>query len=395
MSIIISKTGSVVYGEDKFYKASLLGDQHNAIGIIKFLVDKYDDVVFAGRFNGTPPEGLSMVETDLTDLRFEWDDKAQQHAGDDLVDRLRAYDPSVWIDISGSSATKSWIDNPTGVGVKLSSARYIGPLLYAMQELQLPRVCIVTDMRNMPRNHEMGWWPYTRPVAVLGQETIDGPCTMLGHRYRTVCHYAGVENWFSFGIKPLPVQGEGCVIFAHSHLKDLRWSRGRNETWNTVFDMLDECGFDWRVHGLHWDVLDTFLERRLHFKDAIDASSFYSVLESVRWGIVLPPAEGFLTTKVRKYALKGALPMLWSGDRLRYDPDGLVFPMDHAARFSCASDLSTLIDDSFAVKSLVADIELRTRPDFSALSDCIDSLHAGVTPKGEDWLMRFGGYVRA
>ena len=440
MSIVVSKTGSVVYAPDgivksgsarlkrarsqlylelnreptkdevrhaaatrSFGRASQLGDQHNAYGILKWLGEEWPgDVHFVGKLEGTPPPGVTHFDgIHRGELNFEWDDVAQQRIADRLIEHLRPLEPRAWIDICGSAASKSWIDNPDGIGVQLSAARYIGPSLYAMECLQTPRICIVTDMRNYPRNHEMTWWKGCTPVAVLGQENRDNRITIRGRRYDMRSVYAGVENWFSHGMKavtPCKPRSEGCVILAHSHLNDARWRKNREKVWTRVFTALDRAGIDWRLHGSGWEEYRRGVGAHwaARLRDPVDSGGVFDLLQTVRCGFVLSPAEGFLTTKVRKYALMGALPLLWDSEPLRYDPTCLSIPDDCAARVRDNEMHGWNVDgwSSNSVDRIVQEIELRTRPDFRRLKSCIVDIveHPPTDDHDVSWWMNYGGY---
>ena len=309
------------------------------------------DVTFAGQFVGEAP--CRVVNFDLTGVTHsDYLGEAQERCVADAVTKLPK--GAVWVDLVGSAHTIGWIDNPHGLATQVFSRRYVGPHMAAMHRTSARLLCVVTDMCCYPRNYEMLWWPECRPLAVLGQETVNRHGRFFyDWRLHTQCAYARAENWFSYGLEARKSSGHGCVIVAHSHLRDPRWNKGRLERWNWLLAKAAPC----RVYGLGWEGWERdgveFLESR---RDAFDLGA---------WGACLPPARGFSTTKVRKYLLAGAPCYVWDDY-----PDTVPRQL---------REWGGPVD--------VAECLEATAPDFSLLDEAIQCL-----ADGREDHERFGGY---
>jgi len=334
---MVAKTGSVLHVSD-VDTMSVLGDYRNALGIIEYLRDQGHDVLVFGQHVGNV-DGVTHIRPDirgLDDLSLVKDaDRAYSNACD-LVAR---WAPEVCVNIAGMTPSVSYLGNPRRASTRCFAVKYVAPTQWVIQHLALRRILVVNDFRCYPREQEMLYWPHLIPHSILSQEERTFSRKILDHRFEVRAVNSGAENWWSYGIKRKKSTGElDCVVIANA------WPPKRVAIWETL--LTDRC----TVYGKGWPD-----------HTWIQPGEVLPMLARARCGVVIPPAEGFRTSKPRKYCLMGALPLLYAGPTLAYPGPGPTVRN--------AKELDTAIDNIVDLHHLWIDyLNTITEPDFTLLN---------------------------
>lgn len=369
MSILLIRTGNVLHCRDAQSKALEYGDTENTLGLLTYLGATHG-CTFLGTLKGTPPPGVNYIELDLRGVN-EWDGSAQFNCAQDALRRVPK-DITICLDVTGPAWTRCWINNLDFTCVQAVAARYCGPVLYVINKLSVPRVLIVTDLRNYPRNFEMyKEFPNTVPVAVLSQEEIHKTFVLDGRRMEVKSCYGACENWFSYGQKIVPVLGGygPPLAVAHSHFDSTSTPaplrRQRDRAWAAIVESCPTL----EINGRGWKEFSVYNPERHHFNyRKLDC---WKELAGRIGGPMISPRDGFVSTKLRKYLRCGVCPFLWNGGELRYDDCYRGVPPNSALRFT---DLQEAIEQPREV--LLDSMRLAeeaTRPDFSILETCLEA----------------------
>lgn len=411
ITVAFMRTGQVLRLGASAAGASSVGDQRDSAGMLEYLCSRpeYCVVVFGqtrdiDEFKASHPDAdVHFVTPDvsnLTELSSESEVNDRYAAA---AKSLSEYKPDVALNVCGPAPTATWTGNPRGVTTQAWIVKYAGPSLYAMQKCMLPRVCVTNDPRNYPKEAELTYWPWTVPVAMLSQERRSFRKTVWEQRFVIHAAYARAENWWSYKLpyaelynaRPLK-----CAMIAHSHIDDARLVRGRDPVWSALL-----CGMDdFVVYGKGWDAFSNYDPVRM--PGALKPGDVDSVLQTAKCGVIVPCADGFLTGKLRLYALNGAAPLLYGrGEYLTYDRDERYVPLESPYRVRHAADLRHAVDflndDESTRREYVQYLRAATQPDFSALDDCLRAVVEWCKtwdplelPQRPDWRDHYGGYEK-
>ena len=393
-TIAFMRTGQVLRLGASVFKASSVGDQRDAAGLLEYLCTKYRVVVF-GQTRDTeefktkhPNADVHFIRPDVTQVDGLSSEKGMIAACGDSIEELRSFEPRVCVNVCGASATCTWPGNPRGVFTQCWIAKYVAPAVHAMQFLKLKRICTNNDPRNYPKEAEMSYgWEHVRPVAMLTQETRTFNRTTWNKNYLIHARYARAENWWSYGLSYAPIDCDRpmtCTAIAHSHMNDGRLKKGRNEAWETILKNFKDVD----VFGKGWE---TFSQDD-HFHGAIRPGKVDKLLRRTVCGPIVPCADGFATGKLRVYVLAGAAPLLYGrGEYLTYDRDERYVSLDDPFRIT--DDLERAIElchDETLRKEYVTRLRRLSEPDFTLLDECIEHF----INDGEEDYEKYGGYQR-
>lgn len=395
MRIAVMRTGTVTRWDGS--KASPSGGNRDVLGLVRYLATTSHDVAIFGANHGETPVGTKNLNTlphleGMTDssLVSEWDEAYAKCNAD-----LEAWKPDVAVMIVGACPTTSIPGNQFATNPQCWAARYLAPALKAIEHCKIPRVCIVNDPRQIPKDHEMHYMPWLRPAAILSQRSTVGSRSMRGEKQLVHEVHCGAENWWSFGKQATrPDECERTVpvgIIAHTHHEDGRVGFGRMNLWE---DVLKRCVGEVKVWGKGWDTTAyAHLHQGVMPQEKLDTA--YTTFKS---GAMMPMAEGFLTAKLREYALAGAMPRLItdSARRLTYDPDCVYVPRNSPARLFPGEPWGSRVWEDE-----VARIEEVTRPSFVKLEQCLRDIELITKDKqletfrSKDWCKNYGGLLCA
>lgn len=394
-TIVIMRTGSILYAGDSLDKAPPKGERSDTLGLIEYLADTGYRVVLFGVVKAKNwRKDIDVVTPSLNGIDEESTNREITRVYDEAVARLRAYEPQICINTVGACPSVSWVDNMMGAGVQAFAIRYVGPALYAMHALKLKRVCVVTDIRNYPKDQEMLYWPECRPVAVLSQEDIEFPRRIYDNEYTIVARYAGCENFWLHGSEPTSPDNErpyDCGIFAHTHLKDGRLRVGRDDAWSSLLNDFKPS----YVHGLGWE----------HFS-GYDPSVMLGLLESfndmfeklrqTKFGPMISMRPSFNSCKLGLYAYHGALPAPYGrGEPKTYDGAERYVSLDSELRVQTSDDMRRVskMNESDRRRH-VLELQEKVRPNFEVVERCIHDLSNDRDMNSDAWLKKYGGYRR-
>ena len=376
--VLVARTGSVWRWDTS--KASPTGEQSDAVGVAKWVAEHYDCALL-GRIEGDAPG--KVFNTRDYQMPKAW--RPEGYVGDQedwsCVDRLAediaAWEPDVLVEICGPTATMSNPNNHKDVKCLEFAVQYIYPILHVCQQLKLPRICVVNDPRNYPKDQEMSVWEHVIPAAVLSQ--CDDPFyrRVDGKKYLIEPEYAGCENWWSYKWEnqiqlPSSAMREFYTMIAHSHFEDGRLQKNdRNEVWSYIWP---EGIPAWmHVYGNHWDKFANGKPPSWH--GACKPDEVHAILQQTIAGPIIPIANNWVTAKLRQYVLNGALPLLYGKSpetNLAYDAKERYVRFDSPLRFE--DDVRECIDrwrDPVIRTDRILDLLQKTEPNFIALERAI------------------------
>lgn len=404
MRIMFCKTGSVLRLGETANSASPVGDQRDALGVLEYLLDAGHDVCVFGVVHN--PENymhrpnFHCIIPDVRDLDTDSLIKTVDEKYEEAAQKLIAWKPDVCVNVGGMTPTTSYLGNPWMTSTQCFAIKYVGPALYALQKAQIPRVLIINDPRNYPREQEMTFWEYNRPVAVLSQEETSFDRTIKSKKYKVLTAYAAAENWWSYGMDEINpnsnTRHHDCLIIAHSHMRDGRLKKGRDNVW---VDILGDCNFNFTLFGKDWEYFSKYDKTKM--LGPCKPGEVHEFLRNTKMGPMIPCAHGFNTGKMRMYAINGALPLLYGrGEYLTYDLYQHYIALTSNLRFTTTEDLRSLIDrwskDDEGRAAVVEMLQELTRPNFKKLDSCLNEISLmqdweNTTLKRE-WINAFGGY---
>jgi len=378
MRIALMRSGTVLFGNNN--DASPVAGNQDALGVLRYLKQSGHDVCVFGQAEGDL--GVPTFRTDFSGLSIKADPAGGpcvRPAAEEYdfrinfpLTELRHWAPEVCVNVAGQQPSHSNPGNPWGCKPLYTAISTNYPMLKACQELRLRRIVILNDPRNLPREHENHYWPYTLPAAVLSQRSRVNVWETRGRRMRREEVYAACENWWTYGMPLVPLGGDrrGVVVVAHSHAHDLR-VRGpeRAKAWNTV---LATCGSPYDIYGQGWD--GTLVLPGI-YKGVVPQGQVSELLTHYACGPMIALEKGFATGKLREYVVAGCLPRPVTGGLFTYDSDERYLPLNHPARIQLGQRWGEIYDRGF-----VEELREKSTPNF-------DPLEQALVSKGE-----WGGY---
>lgn len=404
MRIMFCKTGAVLRLGATADNASPVGDQRDALGVLEYLLDKGHDVCVFGcvhdEQNYAHYPNFHCIKPDVSNLDQDSLIKDVDEKYDEAAQKLIDWKPDICVNVGGMTPTTSYLGNPWMTSTQCFAIKYVGPALYALEKAKIPRLLIINDPRNYPREQEMTFWKYNRPAAVLSQETTGIDRAIKGTKFRIHTVYSKAENWWSYGmdeVRHKNLRKYDCLIVAHSHMADGRLKKGRDEVWQNI---LGDCNFDFTLFGKGWESFSRYDKTKM--LGPCKPGEVHAFLRQTKMGPMIPCAHGFNTGKMRVYAINGALPLLYGrGCHLTYDVYQNYVPLTSGLRFETSDELRDLIkywsNDEDGRRSVVEMLQEMTRPNFSKLDSCLHEFSLmqnwEQTTLKREWLADFGGYA--
>jgi hypothetical protein len=425
-TLLVAKTGSVLYMADALEKQGPMTEQGATAGLVTYLARARDDdgspkyrVLYLGKLKGTLPEGAVHLDPDLKNVG-EWTTVAESRKiVQDLVDQARPYEPTAFVNVSGSSPSWYTLDNPRGSSVMVCAQRYVAPALGTAAALKLPRVVLNADVRCYPREGEMNFDPAVVPVALFSQVTREWERTVMGERWRAREVACGMENWHTVGreppdlspTRPLPL---ASLTLSHCHVGSgfgkfaRRIAEGRERAWRRTFleprDVRPELlRLGAAVYGEGWEHSSCY-DAALMKGEARPADVMGLVSQSCSGPVVTPWGDDpYVTSKVRYLCWGGCVPLMFG--RGEWEPhmgDGVgkyVALDDEKLRYRDSEEFLHLTreyarDDRLR-EHTAASLEAATSPQFGALERCLEALSRGFRADTDEWLEEYGGYRHA
>lgn len=336
MRVILTKTGGVMHASTA--KATPIGDTTNLfMGLVRYLRKHHHLMVF-GQVRGDP--GVPVVQPNIAGLS-EWDTVPKiRERYEEAAIKAREFAPDVCVDIAGQQCTCSWIGNPRNTGVQQRGIKYVAPSLFMMQACEVPRISLVHDPRAYPINHEMQYWDWCRPRAVLTLHET-GTATFRSLKKTITAHrtYSSGGPWWSYGLEPVTgLKCQPALAIAHGHFKDGRLNRRdcRRAPWERLLVNYD--GPELQIAGKDWDEFD--LPDAATWLGVIKPGECVERLRSAWCGPIMPIADRFTTSKLRQYVMNDCLPLPYGrGEFLTWDHRGEFCPLDSDCRVTNADEL--------------------------------------------------------
>lgn len=408
-TLLICKMGSVY--RTRARAASAVGEQGETEGVIHHLLkNKKIRLVYFGRYDGEVPEGLTVINPDVSGMD-EWaSSEEQKKRWSNDIAALEPYAPFIgFIQVAGYSPTMSLIDNPNGATVQLASIKYSAPQLNVLMHFKIQRCMINCDPRNYPKDQEMsllgevGDW--VRPRALLDQCDAEYVTRIGGIRYCRISRYAGVELWAKLYPYKDVEKTRDCTIIAHAHIKDgvaatKSTGPGRELAWKHVLapidDLLDLSSRGLYIYGKGWQHYTGALPRNT-YNGVIKPSQVEQVLAESKCGPIVAVMPRFYTGKIMVYLTQGCAPIFY-GDGSEdhphtYDPFARYLSLDSFCRIRKPGDLKIVVDmfcrNEQYRQQYIEELLSKTRPNWSLLDELVTDLIAD-----RDLGTRYGGYVK-
>lgn len=391
MRIALMRSGTVLYSDNR--DASPVAGNQDALGVLRYLKQSGHDVCIFGSSKGpksdTTREGLEKAfgvpvfspnfsglsikggvdggacirpPSGEYDLAINW-----------ALAELKQWEPQICINVAGQQPSHSNPGNPWGCKPLYTAISTNYPMLKAVQDLRLPRVVIINDPRNLPRELEGIYMPGTLPVAVLSQRSKVTPWKpeRAARSLRREEAYAACENWWTYGMPYASLEQDrsGITVIAHSHSHDLRvYGPERANTWQKV---LSKCSSAYDIYGQGWE--DSQVKN--HWKGLITHDQVQGVLQKSSQGPMICLEKGFATGKLREYVVAGALPRPVSFGKFHYDYDNRYLAANHPARIKEYDSWSEITWSE--AKGYVEELRIKSTPNFDPLEDVIARVVAG------------------
>ena len=420
MRIVVIRTGSTWWGRNAPQRPSVLQSQDNHTAVARAIRDGGHNVLCVGRIVGDMPEGCSalswLIKLDLKrgpsgEPDGTVDDSTIDRNSDEIrriVTTIADWRPDVLVQVCGSEITT--LSPKTcllrGVSTYKTLYLYCWPLVEILQELRLPRICVVTDVRCYPRESELDvLGSFMTPRAVLSQQEARWRQRVLSSTFEIRAKYAQIERLRMCEIRPMRPDptARGCVAVANSHMRAARIDKNKRELWQWIArdQVIDAYGDGW-----------TEPPGMICPKGVLPHEQIYPTMNRYACGPLVPMLHGWVSPKYREYAVAGCLPLPYgrattngSGrvepDLLTYDfsdllGEGHVVPINSSTRFNDPAELTQLVhrcelDPAWREEQLELALE-RSDPRESSklLLEAIEHFGRG----GAVDIERFGGYTR-
>lgn len=360
MRIALMRTGTVLFADA--HKASPLAGNQDALGLLRYLKDSEHEVCVFGMTKGDL--GVTTFNVDMSGLDDMDSGEAFHERADAAIEQLRGWNPEVCLNVAGGAPTISDPNNPYGVLTQMWATRTVFPCLKACHVLDLPRVVVLNDPRNHPKDHEMHYWPRAMPAAVLSQRDYDFMRIVRGKGQRFVERYGRCENWWSYGTVPAdPLDGDrqATVVMAHAHFGDGRIDRGgRVDAWRDVLaSYRGNCPL--LIYGKDWDGWED-----RGWQGVVKHDEVQGILRRSVGGPMMSIQPNFATGKLREYVLAGCTPRPIVGAGFTYDEQERYVKLDDVHRVGIGEEWHAMHSPDW-----VRELQEKTTPDFSALEDCL------------------------
>lgn len=394
MRIAFMRTGTVLYADNG--QASPVAGNQDALGVLRYLKQSGHEVCIFGPVYGD--HGVPVFNVDFSHTPYQTTPKEEYVFRTRLaLSELRRWAPEVCVNVAGQQPSHSNPCNPWGTSPLRTAITTNFPCLLACEELNLPRIVILNDPRNLPREHENHYMPRTLPTAVLSQRSKISTWDTRERRMRREEVYAGCENWWSYGIPYAPLDGErrGTVVMAHSHAHDLRvYGPERAKVWDAL---LGRCDSKYDIYGHGWAYCEEcktstgepllrqfsspeeveehrretghLATQHPNWRGCIKHDQVQGTLQRYANGPMLALEAGFATGKLREYVLAGVLPRLVTGGKFTYDSVAQYLPLDHPTRIKI--DNTNEPWGEMYDRDLISRLRIATEPDFGPLEQAI------------------------
>ena len=308
-------------------------------------------------------------------------------------------DPKMFITIAGYAAGFSHVDNPNWISVQSAAVRYTGPTLNIIQTCELPRIVVVNDIRNYPKEGEMSCgWNWIRPCALLSQREKNWTRIVNGMKWNIREVYSAAEHWRDFIRLPYQEKTLPVSVIGHAHMLDGKKLKGYDTVWRLILHDLSELKRKgMKIYGKGWE----------HFSE-YDSECMGNLVTPAEVSEILAKSKmcpcaitgGELYTNKGRFCLaQNCLPLFYgNGGPYTYDPLGKQLSLDSVYRIVLVGDLLRLVDyfdnNEISRQQLIDKLWSVTTPNYSRLDECIDDILKGCDTESDEWWEKYGGYRR-
>jgi len=395
-TILLSKMGAVAYtaeaSKKRSKKAASAGEQGTTDAVVTHLLKRDDfNLVYFGQWRGDIPDGMTYISSDVVGMDEYCTSREQKERWANDIKAIEPYNPIAYVTIAGYAAGLSIVDNPRVTSVQLCATRYTGPILNILQYFKLPRIVIVNDIRNYPKEIELSLgWDWIRPQALLSQRTKKWSRKMYDVKWDINEVYAAAENWREFVQLPREQKTLSTIVVGHAHMLDGKRLKGFDDIWRII---LSDKIPDLKVYGAGWE---HFSKYDPEYMVGLIAPDEVKALMSKSKTCPVAITGGELYTNKSRFCLaQNCLPLFYgNGGPYTMDPLGKYLPLDSELRIVLPGDFKRLVEyfdtHEHECQKLIDKMWRDTEPDWSLLDDCIDDVLNGIELNYE----KYGGYRR-
>lgn len=405
--VLISKMGAVAYtleyNETRHAKLSSAGEQGTTDAVVTHLL-KRDDIqlVYFGQWRGDVPKGLIYVPSDVHCLDDLTTSREQKERWNNDLEKIIPLKPKMYVTIAGYASGWSSINNQRFSSCQACAVRYTGPVLNILEACRLPRVVIVNDIRNYPKEGEMSYgWDWVRPRALLSQRTKNWPRVIVGTRWNVREVYSAAENWRKFSRLPVRDKTLPVTVVGHAHMRDGKQLKNYDKVWSRILapeeDVKTLKREGMQVYGKGWEHFSGFDPE--YMGQIVTPAEISEILAESKTCPVTITGGELYTNKGRFCLAQRCLPLFYGrGEPYTYDPLGKYIPLDSWLRISKPGDLLRLVwyfhNNPRPCNDLIDSLWKATMPNYETLDECVTDLLAGRDYDTESWWNEYGGYRR-
>lgn len=400
--ILISKMGAVAYtteyNKTREARRSSAGEQGTTDAVVEHLLARGDlRVTYFGQWRGDVPKDMTYVQSDIKGLTDLTTSKEQKKRWINDLKRVVPLKPKAYVTIAGYASNFSTVDNPRFVTVQAVAIRYTAPLINVMQTCKLPRIVIVNDTRNYPKEGEMSYgWDWIRPRALLSQRMKEWTRVISGKKWNIREVYSAAEHWRKFPRLPKREKTSPVTVVGHAHMGDGKKLKGYDAVWRTI--LADACELKrlgMKVYGKGWEYFSGWDPE--YMGNLVTPAEIEKILAESKTCPVTITGGELYTNKGRFCLAQRCLPLFYgNGGPYTYDPLGKYTSLNSGLRITKPGDLLRLVkyfnDNENFRDRVINDLWRETEPDFSLLDECIDDVLRGRDTDSEEWHQKYGGY---
>lgn len=404
-TILISKMGAVAYtteyNKTREARRSSAGEQGTTDAVVEHLLARGDlRVAYFGQWRGDAPRDMVYVQSDIKGLTDLTTSKEQKKRWANDLERVVPLEPKAYVTIAGYASNFSTVDNPRFVTVQAAAVRYTAPLINVMQTCELPRIVIVNDTRNFPKEGEMSHgWDWVRPRALLSQRAKEWTRVVSNKKWNIREVYSAAEHWRKFSRLSKREKTSPVTVVGHAHMGDGKRLKGYDAVWRTILapesDVKTLKRMGLRVYGKGWEHFSGWDSE--YMGNLVTPAAVDEILAKSKTCPVTITGGGLYTNKGRFCLAQRCLPLFYgNGGPYTYDPLGKYVPLDSDLRITRPGDLLRLVTyfngHEKERQQLMNKLWRITMPDYSLLDECIDGMLSGQNTETEEWYQKFGGY---
>lgn len=412
-TIIVTKTGMVLNTPLIIKQSSSGGEIGETLGLLKHLVSLGYQVIYFGKVKGELPTDVIHIIPEFIG-KDGWESKQElMMMSKKNVEQLKQYKPDLFIDMVGMH---SRLYPAIGSNLLIMTVRYLSTILGAIGELDIPTICIETDVRGYPKNDEMNnIYPLLKPCALFSQRNIEFSRIIYGVRYRIKEIRCDAHSWWRNAGWDRPEyiyfknrEWNGTLLM-HAHIQTGYKIKERHFAFHNVLGDIAELkeleNRKFRVIGNGWEhfilsngmpAINMFPNM---FQPAVPVCEIFNELANSKCCPMITPIKRNwpISAKASMAAWSGCMPIFYGRDEIdfAYDPHEEYLSLGSKYRIEKPGDLIRVLDSHLNELEITRErgrLSNLFTPKFEPVTSCIDAILNGVDTSSENWWNLYGGY---